>query len=73
MPIDPICGRTVDESVSVPPEGEEAAFCFCGERCRRLFLSTLGSPRRGPAPCPTLHHKTATHLAPPDVRMRSPT
>jgi YHS domain-containing protein len=41
--IDPICGRTVDESVSVPREGEEAAFCFCGERCRSLFLASLGS------------------------------
>jgi YHS domain-containing protein len=46
--VDPICGRTVDESVSLPPEGDEAPFCFCGERCRSLFLATLGTPEGRP-------------------------
>jgi YHS domain-containing protein len=49
--VDPICGRTVDESVSLPPEGDEAPFSFCGERCRSLFLATLGAPMgRPPGP-----------------------
>lgn len=37
---DPICGMTVDESTHLRAERDGKTFYFCGEDCRKKFLSS---------------------------------
>ena len=37
---DPICGMTVDEATALQAVRDGKTFYFCGEHCRRKFLST---------------------------------
>jgi len=36
---DPICGMTVDEGTALHAEREGKTFYFCGDHCRKKFLS----------------------------------
>ena len=40
MPIDPICGMTVDEASPLRTERDGQTFYFCSDHCRQKFLST---------------------------------
>ena len=37
---DPVCGMTVDEATAPHAERDGKTFYFCGDHCRRKFLST---------------------------------
>ncbi len=37
---DPICGMTVDEATALHAERDGKTFFFCGDPCRKKFLST---------------------------------
>lgn len=39
MAKDPICGMTVDEATALHAERDGETFYFCGEQCRKEFLS----------------------------------
>ncbi len=39
MKTDPICGMTVDEATALSADRDAEAFYFCGEHCRKKFLS----------------------------------
>jgi Cu+-exporting ATPase len=51
MAIDPICHMEVDEARALSARRDGQTFYFCGEHCRRKFLSD--QPEPGPAACPT--------------------
>ena len=36
---DPICGMSVDEKTAIHAERDGSTFYFCGETCRKKFLS----------------------------------
>jgi len=36
---DPICGMTVDEATALHAERDGKTFFFCGDSCRKKFLS----------------------------------
>jgi len=40
MTKDPICGMTVDEASALHAERDGQTFYFCGDTCRKKFLST---------------------------------
>jgi Cu+-exporting ATPase len=40
MPIDPICGMTVDGASAMRAEGNGQTSFFCNDGCRQKFLST---------------------------------
>ena len=48
MTTDPICGMTVDDASALHAERDGQTFYFCGEHCRKKFLS---------APATTTHEK----------------
>jgi YHS domain-containing protein len=37
MPVDPVCGIEMDESLAVTYEYEEKKYFFCCNGCRRIF------------------------------------
>ena len=39
MTKDPICGMSVDEKTALHAERDGKTFYFCGETCRKKFLS----------------------------------
>ena len=65
MPLDPICGMTVDASSPIRAERDHETFYFCCESCRKKFLaqasSASGAAVASHACC---GHGTA-HLPPP--------
>ena len=50
MAIDPICGMTVNEASALRAERDGQAFYFCGEHCRRKFLSTPATAKHEKKP-----------------------
>ena len=40
---DPICGMAVDTATAVHVERDGKTFYFCGDHCRKTFLSTPGA------------------------------
>ena len=40
MTKDPICGMNVDKATAIHTERDGETFYFCGENCRKKFVST---------------------------------
>jgi YHS domain-containing protein len=47
---DPICGMTVDAATALRAERDGKTFFFCGDSCRKTFLSTPGGAKPGAKP-----------------------
>jgi len=58
MPLDPICGMTVDASSPITAERYGETFYFCCEGCRKKFLAQTQAQSAGPGPhsCCAHHH-----------------
>jgi Cu+-exporting ATPase len=42
---DPICGMTVDKATAIQAERDGKTFYFCGEHCRKKFLSSTAGTK----------------------------
>ncbi len=40
--IDPVCGTKVNKASAIRAERDGATFYFCGDQCRKQFLSAPG-------------------------------
>ena len=38
MPVDPVCGIELDESLALPHEYDGKKYHFCCNGCRRIFI-----------------------------------
>lgn len=56
MPIDPICGMTVDASSPIRAERDGEVYYFCCEGCRKKFLAQQPQPKAEPHVCCCGHH-----------------
>lgn len=50
MTTDPICGMRVDDASALRAERDGQVFYFCGEHCRRNFLSAPATTKHGEEP-----------------------
>ncbi|MDD5350171.1 MAG: heavy metal translocating P-type ATPase [Chthoniobacteraceae bacterium] len=71
MPLDPICGMTVDASSPIRAERDGETYYFCSEGCRKKFLAQ--QPREHQAP-PAASVPTGQYVCPmcPEVRQDHP-
>lgn len=58
MPVDPVCGIELDESLALVHDHEGKKYYFCCNGCRRIFTK---KPRKWKKKC--LDGKTSTHSA----------
>ena len=82
MPLDPICGMTVDASSPIRAERDGETYYFCCESCRKKFLAQEPAPKKpcchehGDAPKKTAKEGPATgmYVCPmcPEVRQDHP-
>ena len=63
MPLDPICGMTVDDSSPIRAERDGEIYYFCCEGCRKKFLAQQKpAPKK---PCCCGGHQHAQNVTPP--------
>ena len=41
--IDPVCGMKVNKASAIHAECDDTTYYFCGDQCRKQFLSAPGS------------------------------